>query len=178
MGKKLGSEDEIEHSLKTLNSRLFVRISDHGTLGIGTDGFQTSGRDEADQAKSISRYNALFSQSLNIQIPCNTNLKVGDIINCVFPNLQTRSLDESASGNYLIVRLNHHIQVNACFTALNLVRDSYGYAQIKPTKASDAAVEGGYTISKKNLKTTGQLVRADNAQYGNSFPKGSFNISK
>ena len=40
--------------------------------------------------------------------------------------------------------------------------------------ASDAAVEGGYTISKKNLKTTGQLVRADNAQYGNTFPAGSF----
>ena len=40
--------------------------------------------------------------------------------------------------------------------------------------ASDAAVEGGYTISKKNLKTTGQLVRADNAQYGNTFPPGSF----
>ena len=177
----MGKEDETEHSLKSLNSRLFVRISDHGTLGIGTDGFQTSGRDEADQAKSISRYNALFSQSLNIQVPCNTNLKVGDIINCVFPNLrqgQTDSLDESASGNYLIARLNHHIQTNACFTALNLVRDSYGYAQITPTKASDAAVEGGYTISKKNIKDTGMLVRADNAQYGNSFPKGSFNISK
>ena len=44
--------------------------------------------------------------------------------------------------------------------------------------SSDAAVEGGYTISKKNIKDTGMLVRADNAQYGNSFPKGSFNISK
>ena len=33
MEKKLGKEDETEHSLKSLNSRLFVRISDHGTLG-------------------------------------------------------------------------------------------------------------------------------------------------
>ena len=40
--------------------------------------------------------------------------------------------------------------------------------------SNDTAVEGGYTISKKNLKTTGQLVRADNAQYGNTFPAGSF----
>jgi len=40
--------------------------------------------------------------------------------------------------------------------------------------SSDAAVEGGYTISKKNLKTTGQMVRADNAQYGNTFPARSF----
>ena len=40
--------------------------------------------------------------------------------------------------------------------------------------SNDTAVEGGYTISKKNLRTTGQLVRADNAQYGNTFPAGSF----
>ena len=39
---------------------------------------------------------------------------------------------------------------------------------------SNEAVEGGYTISKENLKTTGQLTRADNAQYGNTFPAGSF----
>ena len=40
--------------------------------------------------------------------------------------------------------------------------------------ASNEAVEGGYTISKENLKTTGQLVRADATQYGNTFPEGSF----
>ena len=40
--------------------------------------------------------------------------------------------------------------------------------------SNDTAVEGGYTISKENLRTTGQLVRADNAQYGNTFPAGSF----
>ena len=180
---KLGNEENLPDpsDLRTLNSRLFVRVSDHGALGIGTGGFDTSGRDEADQAKSISRYNALFSQSLNIQVPCNINLKVGDIINCVFPDLQegqTKSLDTSASGNYLIARLSHHLQVNACFTSMNLIRDSYGYAQVKSPKVSDAAVEGGYTISKKNIKNTGMLVRADTAQYGNSFPEGSFNISK
>jgi len=40
--------------------------------------------------------------------------------------------------------------------------------------ASNEAVEGGYTISKENLKTTEQLIRADEAQYGNTFPAGSF----
>ena len=39
---------------------------------------------------------------------------------------------------------------------------------------SNDAVEGGYTFSKGNLQTTGQLVRADNAQYGDTFPPGSF----
>ena len=80
---QLGGDDEKEESsneLKMLNSRLFVRVSDHGTLGIGTDGFQTSGIDQAYQAKAASRYNQLFSQSVDIQIPLNTNIKVGDII--------------------------------------------------------------------------------------------------
>jgi hypothetical protein len=120
------------------------KMSDHGTLGIGTDGFQTSGIDEADQAKSISRYNALFSQSVDIQVPCNTTLKVGDLINCVFPELkdgQSSEKDAKASGNYLIVRLNHHFQTNSSYTSLNLVRDSYGYAKVGSSQNQKKAYE-------------------------------------
>ena len=166
---QLGSDDEKEESsneLKMLNSRLFVRISDHGTLGIGTDGFQTSGIDHAYQAKAASRYNQLFSQSVDIQVPLNTNIKVGDLINCEFPEMdQGRSseLDQSASGNYLVARLNHHIQPNASFSSLNLVRVSYGYSKIKP--------------SYDGLSTQ-ELVDIDNSRYGNTVPSGSFNITK
>ena len=144
---KLGNDDSDElpvpDDLRDLTSRLFVRVSDHGTLGIGTDGFETSGIDEAYQAKSASRYNALFSQSIDIQVPCNINLKVGDIINCIFPVLKGGEtsgpqIDEQVSGNYLISRLNHHLQGNASFTSLNLVRDSYGYSQIKSFSTSSA----------------------------------------
>ena len=147
-------------------SRLYTRISDHGTVGIGSDGLEASGMDQVDQAKSISRYNALFSQSLSIQVPCNTNLKVGDIINVVFPDLnrgQSKQIDDSMSGNYLISRLNHHMQPNASFSSLNLIRDSYGYASAYPTDIS---------------QSTGQLIEADNERYGNTFPPGSFNITK
>ena len=38
--------------------------------------------------------------------------------------------------------------------------------------SNDAAVEGGYTISRENL-TTSQNVRLDNLRYGNTFPAGS-----
>ena len=34
--------------------------------------------------------------------------------------------------------------------------------------------DNSFSMSKKNLKTTDQLVRADNAQYGNTFPAGAF----
>ena len=39
--------------------------------------------------------------------------------------------------------------------------------------SNDAAVEGGYTMSRENLNTN-QNVRLDNLQYGDTFPAGSF----
>lgn len=169
----LGGDDEndegalpVPKELDQYISRLYTRISDHGTVGIGSDGLEASGMDQVDQAKAISRYNALFSQSLNIQVPCNTNLKVGDVINIVFPEInqgQSKEIDKSMSGNYLISRLNHHIQPNASFSSLNLIRDSYGYASAYPIDQS---------------QSTSQLIEADNTKYGNSFPPGSFNITK
>ena len=76
---------------------------------------------------------------------------------------RSSELDQSASGNYLVARLNHHIQPNASFSSLNLVRDSYGYSKIKP--------------SYDGLSTQ-ELVDIDNSRYGNTVPSGSFNITK
>ena len=124
------------------NSRLYTRISDHGALGVGKLGLEASGRGPVDQAKAISRYNALFSQSLNIQVPCNTNLKIGDIIHLEFPKIKggtAKDLDPTLSGNYLISRLNHHIQPNASFSSLNLIRDaSGGNSTAYPVNASES----------------------------------------
>ena len=39
--------------------------------------------------------------------------------------------------------------------------------------SNDAAVEGGYTMSRENLNTN-QNVRLDNLQYGDTIPAGSF----
>ena len=124
-------------------SRIYTIVSDHGALGVGELGLEASGRDPVDHAKAISRYNALFSQSLNIQIPCNTNLKVGDIINVSFPQVlmgQSKDPDSAMSGNYLISRLNHHIQPNANYTSLNLIRDAYGNSTAYPV---DTLQSGG-----------------------------------
>ena len=150
-----GSKIPVPNNVKNLTSRLFVRISDHGALGIGTGGLGTSGRDEADMAKSFSRYNALFSQSVNIQIPLNIKIKAGDLINCVFPELkdgQSSELDAKASGNYLVVRLNHHIQGNASFTSLNLVRDSYGYSKVKVEKTKTIPAYKSHRDKQKRLR--------------------------
>ena len=110
-------------------SRQVVRTSDHGVTSL--DVTKTSGRDEADMAKSFSRYNLLFTQALNILVPCNINLKVGDIIACDFPALkqgQSTEVDHEASGKYLIKELRHHFAISQSTTSLKLIRDSYGFS--------------------------------------------------
>jgi len=110
-------------------SRQVVRTSDHGVTSL--DVTKTSGRDEADMAKSFSRYNLLFTQALNILVPCNINLKVGDIIACDFPSLkqgQSTEVDHEASGKYLIKELRHHFAISQSTTSLKLIRDSYGFS--------------------------------------------------
>jgi len=110
-------------------SRQVVRTSDHGVTSL--DVTKTSGRDDADMAKSFSRYNLLFTQALNILVPCNINLKVGDIIACDFPSLkqgQSTEVDHEASGKYLIKELRHHFAISQSTTSLKLIRDSYGFS--------------------------------------------------
>ena len=128
--KTLGGNESIAISEQFGNSitRILVRASDHGILDSkGT--FAQSGRDNADMSKSFSRYNLLFTQALNINIPCNVKLKAGDIIYAQFPQMesaQTGEVDKEQSGNYLIKELRHYFSPNQMLTSLRLVRDSYG----------------------------------------------------
>jgi hypothetical protein len=97
---------------------------------LGVDGvIAKSGRDDGDMAKSFSRYNLLFTQALNILVPCNTKLKVGDVIYCEFPKIEggiTSDVDDQLSGNYVIRELRHHVAANQNTSSLKLMRDSYG----------------------------------------------------
>ena len=104
------------------SSRLLTTISDHGTLesDLGT---QDAGVTPSNVPKSFSRYNLLFTQALNILVPCNIDLKVGDIIACKFPERNTDN--QSMSGRYLIRELRHHFVMNQNVTSLKLMRDSY-----------------------------------------------------
>lgn len=128
--KKMTKQDGLSVSpdLVEYPSRILVRSTDNGIMSSegGTD---NSGRIPADLAKSTARYNLLFSQSLNIMIPCNVNLKVGDIVHCEFPEMDSgRSTepDKEISGRYLIRQLRHHLSQGLNTTSLTLIRDSYG----------------------------------------------------
>jgi hypothetical protein len=126
---KLGSESVIApEGFSSSPTRILYRTIDSGTLDPSNKN-ATSGRDAADMAKSFARYNLLFTQSLNMTVPCNINLKVGSIINVDFQNVDSSQSGQSAkqqSGRYLIKELRHHFEGGQVVTALKLIRDSYG----------------------------------------------------
>ena len=130
---KLGNEESltVNSHFATTPTRTMFRTSDHGTLdpsGALTESQSDSGGD-AILAKSISRINLLFTQALNILVPLNVKLKVGDFIYCEFPLIeggQSSEVDDQMSGNYVIRELHHHFSPNQNTSSLMLMRDSYG----------------------------------------------------
>jgi hypothetical protein len=127
---KLGKQFPVPKDFAERPSRLLFRQSDRG---ITDDKFtELNGREEADMAKAFARYNLLFTQSLNISVPCNINLKVGNIIRIDFPRndpSQTSyaEIDEEMSGLYIIREVCHHFELGQNVSSLKLIRDSYGF---------------------------------------------------
>ena len=118
-----------------------------------------------------------FERDTFIEDSRNASYK-SDITMYEFVNIWPTDLTSMrvAYGDSNVLRCSIQFAYDRFFTTFNntdiqkqVINTSEGVVN-----SSDAAVEGGYTISKKNLKTTGQMVRADNAQYGNTFPAGSF----
>lgn len=122
--KEISVPEEYAESI----SRIMFRISDRGVLSEGEVTID-SGRDITDMAKSYASYNILFTQALNMIVPCNVNLKAGDVIFVELPEVsrsKEKQTDEEVSGNYLIKELRHHFEGSQMVTSLKLVRDSYG----------------------------------------------------
>ena len=102
--------------------------------------------------------------NLSISIPLNTTLRVGFAINIKLPlkqedgdsNIDSYGSDRSndPSGRYLIGELRHLIGGGKAETQLKLIRDVF-------------------TVDKTGITDTGELIRADNRQYGNTWPAGS-----
>lgn len=127
---KLGGSESIVVSQEFGDSisRIMVRTADRGALNPdGSIGDKL--RNGADMAMSYSRYNLLFTQALNMVVPCNVNLRVGGVIHAEFPRIDRsdqKEADEEQSGYYLIKELRHHFEGGQMITSLRLIRDSYG----------------------------------------------------
>ena len=131
---------------KTLGGDLPIKPEDvkgftktnHHILDIGS--FETQNQNPNNdprewQASSTMRYNLLHSIVMEIQIPCNTELRAGDVIELDIESIKEDMVqspsDEQQSGKYLIMHLCHHFDSLRSFTSLTLVRDSYGIRRSK-----------------------------------------------
>ncbi len=143
---KTFKEEEIDFNLKSLEkalgkkevtrpkdekyTRVLYSVKDVGALSPSVK--ETDDGDVNSYQGSVQmRYNILFSQIVKIQVPCNPNLKAGDIIKCnleiITPGEKEQgSSDPVESGNYMILDLCHHYDTKRSFTAMTLVRDTYG----------------------------------------------------
>ncbi len=119
--------DDATQTLDQLPTRVVSQIVDVGaTVGVSTD---TNYSPEEYQGQNIVRYNLLMTQSLSMTVPCNTDLRAGDVITCRFPKISREDsieFDQETGGKYLIKELCHHFEAKRSFTSMTLVRDTFG----------------------------------------------------
>lgn len=117
-----------EQSLGDIPTRMITGIIDIGTLekDVSVD-------ENADplkyQSQALMRYNVLFTQTLTMTVPSNTNLRAGDIIECLFPKTtisKKKEFDQEQSGLYMIKELCHHFDAEGSYTSMKLIRDTFG----------------------------------------------------
>ena len=127
---------KLGNKLDEIPTRLMLKISDVGVSQKGSEKKETQPASELDEYKNKSyiRNNLLFSQSLSISIPLNTNLRVGLVIDVKLPLKQGTDGDEKvdsygsdrtndSSGKYLISELRHIMGGGKSETQLKLIRD-------------------------------------------------------
>jgi len=127
--------DEIAEIYQSSNTEEYGRT----VLSVLDSGNHESGittavnNDPKNWFSSKLRYTSLLFNSCDIVVPCNLNLKAGDVINCSFPKLTQDSAqgvsDEKISGKYLILHLSHKFTGDGqtgSTTHITMVRDTNG----------------------------------------------------
>ena len=120
--------EDSDKKLGDLPTRILSQVLDIGTMDP-----DISKEENADQLKyqsqAIMRYNILFTQTLTMTVPSNTNLRAGDIITCNFPKISREDgavEDDEQSGLYMIKELCHHFDTEGSYTSMTLLRDTFG----------------------------------------------------
>ncbi len=119
--------DDTTQNLGTLPSRMITMVTDRGVLD-----FEPVTDKNSDpklwQRQAYMRYQLLFTQVLNMVVPLNTNLSVGNVIFVEFlqSNMESKERDRQQSGSYMIKELCHHFDPNQSLTSMTLIRDTFG----------------------------------------------------
>ena len=121
-------------------TRLMLRVNDFGVAQKGSkkDDVQPESELAVYQNKSYIRNTLLFSQSMQISVPINPDLRVGQTMFLKFPlkkgtdkdmRKETASYgtekDNDPSGKYLVSELRHLIGGKQSETQLTLIRDMF-----------------------------------------------------
>ena len=119
--------DDTTQNLGTLPSRLITMVTDRGVLDFEPVTDRNS-EPSLWQRQAYMRYQLLFTQVLNMVVPLNTNLSVGNIIFVEFlqSNMESKERDRQQSGSYMIKELCHHFDPNQSITSMTLIRDTFG----------------------------------------------------
>jgi hypothetical protein len=122
----ISSDSDVD--LGSVPTRFLTAVLDIGTMDKNVSQ-EENAEPEKYQSQAIMRYNLMFTQTLSMMIPLNTNLRAGDVISCKFPTI-TRSdreeFDKDQSGLYMIKELCHHFDASASYTSMKLIRDTFG----------------------------------------------------
>lgn len=122
------SQDSVYNApegVKDSPSRIMLSVLDQGTLDPTSGISNEFPQDQTKyQSQAVSRYNLIFSQTVSITVYCNTNLRVGDVIDCEFIS-GPDGKDTVRSGKYIISELAHQFSDNSAYTGIELIRDSY-----------------------------------------------------
>ena len=132
LGKKIGLPsigEGANDNLGDIPTRIVSGILDRGTHEHGV-----SAEENADplkyQSQALMRYNVMFTQTLTMTVPSNTNLKAGNIIKCLCPKTTAEQtadeFDQDQSGLYMIKELCHHFDTSGSYTSMKLIRDTFG----------------------------------------------------
>ena len=125
----LGNELFVDEELTSGYMKTHKHILDVGSLKVGVSTSVNNTPAEW-QAKSAMRYNILHSQLVELMVPCNVELRAGDVIKLEIENLANEKcaepVDKRQSGKYLILHLCHYFDSNKSVTSLTVCRDTYG----------------------------------------------------
>jgi hypothetical protein len=133
--KNLGSDLKLpkvsegsDLTLGDVPTRIITAVLDIGTMEKDASR-ELNSDPKLYQSQSLMRYNILFTQTLSVMVPSNTNLRAGDVIECKFQKISksdAKEYDSETSGLYMIKELCHHFDAQNSYTSLKLVRDTFG----------------------------------------------------
>ena len=120
---------DIGTSFTELPSQILTETFDFGTITEEVDQKLTQDIFQFISQRKM-RYNTLFTQTIKMQVPLNTALRAGDVIECNFPKItssKTNSFDrDQISGLYIIKELCHHFDSVGSYSIMTIIRDTFG----------------------------------------------------